>query len=197
MQGKGFWDRLGILPGSSSGLESLPTPKDLKVIGINGSHMVIVAMGKQGLLTKTTDGDWLRRGVVIKSNYERSALPSPYKASDFEDITDKLGGEFFLIAFLSAMLLIILYKNGKRLILARNAIQDDEISESLDQLMQITVFVSAIILFSSWILLVLFGYWIIPTFGISIGLSIVIAVGGLYQWGVKVNRILEKMSNTE
>ncbi len=197
MQGKGLWERLGIPFRYSGGLESVSTPRDLKVIGTNGSHIVIVAMGKQGLLAKTTDGVWIRRGVVIKSDYERAALPSPYKASDFGGIADKLGGELFLIAFLSAMLLIILYNNGKRVVLAKNSMQDDELSEALDQLMEITVLVSVIVLFSSWILLVLWGYWIIPTYGISVGLSIVIAVGALYKWAVKVNQITEKISKTD
>lgn len=197
MQGKGLWERLGIPFSYSGGLDSVPTPRDLKVIGANGSHIVIVAMGKQGLLAKTTDGVWIRRGVVIKSDYERAALPAPYKASDFGGIADKLGGELFLIAFLSAMLLIILYNNGKRIILTKNAMQDDEQPEALDQLMETTVLVSVIVLFSSWILLVLWGYWIIPTYGISVGLSIVIAVGALYKWAVKVNQITEKISKSD
>jgi hypothetical protein len=146
-------------------------------------------MGKQGLLIKGTEGRWIRRGVIINSDITRSALPSPYKASDFKDITDKFGGDFFIVPFLSAVLFLILYTKGRRELLSNHKHSVD-LPEKLDQLMKITVLASIIILFSSWMLLIFWGYWIIPIFGISILLIMLLTGYVLYKWAEKKNQII-------
>jgi len=48
-------------------------PYDLTLLGQNGTHTLIVALGNEGVLVRTPDGDWQRYGVL-------SAQPTPFAA---------------------------------------------------------------------------------------------------------------------
>ncbi|NOT03701.1 MAG: hypothetical protein HOP27_03790 [Anaerolineales bacterium] len=76
-------------------------PFDIQVTESAIGHFVVVAMGNQGVLVKSPDGNWNRYAVGL-------AVPTPYQAANFREATDVLSSELYstiLIAFCSFLLL--------------------------------------------------------------------------------------------
>jgi hypothetical protein len=196
MESEGFWEKTGIFPDYPDPMENVDPPKDLKIISNNGSHKVIVAMGNGGLLIKGKDGSWSRRGVTIISDFKRSAIPKPYKASDFQGISDSVGTELFFLSIVSIIMLTVIYNIGKKELIEKNNWQEFETKEELDRMMEISVFSSLGFMFSSWILFVLWGYWIIPIYEISWALTVVIGGVLIFTWWKKKKKIVENFQGT-
>ena len=92
---KDYMQKLFVGPG--------PTiiPFDIQVTESAIGHFVVVAMGNQGVLVKSPDGNWNRYAVGL-------AVPTPYQAANFREATDVLSTEHYLtilIAFCSFLLL--------------------------------------------------------------------------------------------
>jgi hypothetical protein len=96
-------------------------PYDLGIIPDGSRHIVIVAMGNQGVLVKSSNGNWERYAVApVKSN--KLASPLPYYAGSLDDAWSALSTETtwtFLLAFVFLVLLSLvgwrkLYSNAGR-----------------------------------------------------------------------------------
>ena len=68
-------------------------PFDLGIISKDNQHTVIVAMGNQGLLVKSTKGIWERYRIPSTSGYRMLGVPLPFYASSFKEATQVLGTE--------------------------------------------------------------------------------------------------------
>lgn len=99
-------------------------PRDIKIIESGGGYFVAVAMGNQGVLVKTSNGEWNRYAVG-------KASPTPYQSASFSEATDVLFNEWIvaiLIAigfflFLSVSTWVSAYANsdpvlGRRVLIA-------------------------------------------------------------------------------
>ncbi len=77
--------------------EFSPVPYDLALLPQNGKHTLVVAMGTEGILVRTPEGDWQRRSVMY-------ADPTPYTAEgmDVSDTVLILNAES-LILFIAAI----------------------------------------------------------------------------------------------
>ena len=192
MQGRGPFRLSGILPAYPLDSVSVNTPRDLKIISNNGSYKVFVAMGIQGLLIKEANEVWNRRGVIINSDIVRSALPSPYRAYNFPDLFDNVMFEIILSIILSAILAMILYNKGKGEFKKVFNKQTVDLIEELDRLLQITFGSSIVVLCSSWILISLWGFGIIPIYEISLALILLVTVIVINKWSKKKNKLIEK-----
>lgn len=81
-------------------------PFDLGILSMDNSHVVIVAMGNQGVLVKSSSGLWERYAVPFKSELGK---PLPFYASSFKEAVKSLVTEtvwlflliFFVFVYLS------------------------------------------------------------------------------------------------
>jgi len=74
-------------------------PFDLGILSMENSHVVIIAMGNQGVLVKSPSGVWERYAIPFKSELGK---PLPFYASNFKEAAQSLGTEtvwLFLITF--------------------------------------------------------------------------------------------------
>lgn len=76
-------------------------PLDLQIIETNAGHYVVVAMGNQGVLVKSLDGNWNRYSVG-------TAVPTPYQASSFAEANQVLLLPEQVIIILIALCLFLL-----------------------------------------------------------------------------------------
>lgn len=87
-------------------LEVIPDtiPYSIGVLQEADKNVVIVAMGNQGLLVKSQDGEWYRYSITSDNNeIEIPAAPLPYYASTIDDVIQSVGSEIartILISFI-------------------------------------------------------------------------------------------------
>jgi hypothetical protein len=77
-------------------------PYDLAILSAGNLHTVIVAMGNQGVLVKSSEGNW-ERYAVAPAKLNKLATPLPYYARNFNDVIQTLSTETtwtLLVAFI-------------------------------------------------------------------------------------------------
>ena len=86
-------------------------PFDLGIAVRKIGHLVIVPMGNQGVLVKSTEGKWTRYPVAVQHKlYERfdQAYPPPFFASTVKEAADAVIFEMILSGLLAALFFIII-----------------------------------------------------------------------------------------
>lgn len=83
------------------GLHPDTAPFDINAVTYGSEYYVVVAMGNQGILVKSPEGNWNRYAVG-------TALPIPYQAANFEEAIDVLKGSEIYLAVLLAFVCFIL-----------------------------------------------------------------------------------------
>lgn len=76
-------------------------PFDFGIIAIETKHVVIVAMGNQGMLVKSSGGVWERYAIPSIAEYPMLATPLPFYASSFKDAIKVLGTETAWLCFIT------------------------------------------------------------------------------------------------
>lgn len=104
---KDFMERNPTFPPFwKSNLSSIPT--DLGIVEKGSTHLVIAAMGNQGVLVKDINGNWNRYAIVTTKEYFSSATPFPYNAVSIKESVESTANELYWISFLAALYLTIL-----------------------------------------------------------------------------------------
>jgi hypothetical protein len=78
-------------------------PFDFGILTTGDKHVVIAAMGNQGVLIKSSSGVWERYAIPSITKHPMLATPLPFYASNFNDAKKVLGTEttwLFLLTFL-------------------------------------------------------------------------------------------------
>ncbi len=86
-------------------------PKDMGIAVRKAGHLVIVAMGNQGVLIKSTDGDWIRYPVATQHKlYERydQAYPPPFFASSIREAIETTLIEILLSGLITELFLVVI-----------------------------------------------------------------------------------------
>jgi hypothetical protein len=96
-------------------LEVIPDtiPYDLGIVSMGKKYIVIVTMGNQGLLVKSSDGIWERRGVPAEGKFYLTT-PLPFYATSLKDATQSLGTETTTILLATVIVFIVLSFYGWR-----------------------------------------------------------------------------------
>lgn len=76
-------------------------PLDIGIVESNSGLIVVVAMGNQGVLVKSPDGNWNRYAVG-------TAAPTPYYATDFSEANEVLYDERIAIVLIAVCFFLIL-----------------------------------------------------------------------------------------
>jgi hypothetical protein len=87
-------------------------PYDLTILETGDGYVVIVAYGNQGVLVKSTSGEWNRIAVRSADEEIRPAAPLPYQVTDFNEVTQALQSENTWIFLLTADWAILLAAVG-------------------------------------------------------------------------------------
>lgn len=83
------------------GLNPDTIPFDIQTMESEAGYFVIVAMGNQGVLVKSSDGNWNRFAVGL-------AVPTPYQAANFNEAGDVLYSELYLSILIAVVSLVLL-----------------------------------------------------------------------------------------
>jgi hypothetical protein len=84
------------------------TPYDLGILNNQDGYSVIVAMGNQGVLAKSSQGNWERYAVLAGSDSIHSAIPLPYSAQNLADLWQSLQPEKPWIFILTSIWFVVL-----------------------------------------------------------------------------------------
>jgi len=157
-------------------------PRDLAVINSGKSFIAIIPCGIQGLLIKRGNGDWERVAIRSEDEYVLSAEPLPYKAKNFSDLSYSVGWELQLSVYFVAILAIVLYFRGRKVVKTRISDQEEKYNSSLDFLLLITIGYSSIILVSAWLAFILWGFGFIPFYEVSVTLTLLALIFSVIAW---------------
>ena len=97
---------------SFESVEPDTVPLDLGILSMGNRHIVIVAMGNQGVLVKSPSGDWERYAVSNETEFpSKLGFPLAYYATNFNEVKEYLFFEtllvdYFTIAFFIALSLL-------------------------------------------------------------------------------------------
>ena len=121
-------------------------PYDLSFLNQNGMNTLLVAMGEEGVLVRTADGNWQRYGVL-------GATPSPMQASN---LLIALAGMFletlilYALSFMSVSMVMLVTKRKK------------------DLLAEWVVLTVLLIFPICWLSLLLWAFGFIPSYGAAL-----------------------------
>jgi hypothetical protein len=127
-------------------------PYDLAFLNQNGVNTLLVAMGEEGVLVRTADGDWQRYGVL-------GATPSPMQASNLLIAIARMFLETLILFALSfvAVSMVMLVAQRKK-----------------DMLTEWFVFVVALIFPICWLSLLLWAFGFIPRYGSALLIALIL-----------------------
>lgn len=88
-------------------------PQNIGVFEENQMFIVVVAMGNQGVLVKSTNGNWTRYPIISPYDKTRSATPFPFYATNFLELLQHLSTDILWILFFTFLFVIFRAKKRK------------------------------------------------------------------------------------